>query len=56
MFVPWNVTAAGFSMGEGFAKEFEEKFPKCWEWHQRLMSREAVKRTFEIKAEASAKH
>lgn len=52
MFLPWNNTALGGIMGEDFNKEWQEKYPKAWAWHQRLSEREAVKKTFEKKAEA----
>ena len=56
MWVPWNNLAATFVMGPDFAKEWEKDYPKTWEWHQRLMNRDAVKRAFEIKAAASGQH
>lgn len=55
MFIPWNVTALRV-MGEGFDKEWQEKFPKTWEWHQKLMNRDAVKKAFEMKEKAMASH
>ena len=52
MFIPWNVGALRV-MGEDFTKEVQEKYPKFWAWHETLMSRPAVKKTFEIKADAT---
>ena len=54
MFLPWNNGVATGLMGPDFAKEWEEKYPKCWAWHQKLMERSAVKKTFEEKAKVSA--
>jgi glutathione S-transferase len=49
MFVPWNAMT-GFIMGEGFDDEWKEKYPKSYEWHQKLVSRPAVKKTLDEKA------
>ena len=53
MFLPWNNGVAQGMNGPEFAKEWEEKYPKCWAWHQRLMERPAIKATFEEKAKAT---
>lgn len=54
MFLPWNNTALSGIMGEDFGKEWQEKYPKAWAWHQRLMARDAVRKTFDIKAKSMA--
>lgn len=53
MFLPWNNVALSGVMGEDFQKEWQDKFPKTWAWHERLMQRDAVKTAFEKKAKAS---
>ena len=50
MFVPWN-DIVPILMGPEFESEWKEKMPKCYEWHQRLVAREAVKRAAAAKAE-----
>ena len=58
MWVPWD-NLIGMAMGPDFAKEWEEKYPKCLEWHQRLMDRESVKKVMELVKEHTpeqAKH
>lgn len=50
MFVPWN-SMLGFLMGEEFVEEvWKREFPVCWEWHNRLVERPAVKKVLEEKA------
>lgn len=49
MFVPWNAMA-GFLMGEGFDEEWKSTYPTCYEWHQKLISRPAVKKVLDVKA------
>lgn len=38
--VPWNELAIGLVKD----LDFEKNFPKAWEWHRRLVTREVVKR------------
>ena len=53
MFIPWNNLPAGGAHGQDFVeKEFPEKFPKTYEWHQRLVSRDGVKRALAVFEEA----
>ncbi|CAK1361383.1 Glutathione S-transferase 2 [Cercospora beticola] len=54
MFVTWN-TVVPRLLGEGFDAEWKEKYPKCYEWHQSLISRPAVKKVLEDKAAATQK-
>ena len=43
-------------MGKDFSeKEWLEKYPKCYEWHQKLMGRDAVKRAHAVVEEAKKK-
>ncbi|KAI5367592.1 putative glutathione S-transferase, Thioredoxin-like superfamily [Septoria linicola] len=49
MFVPWNAMA-GFLMGETFDEEWKKSYPKCYQWHQSLVSRPAVKKVLDAKA------
>ena len=53
MFLTWNQVALEGVMGADFDKEWQQKYPKSWEWHQRLMSREAVRTAFAKKAEVN---
>ncbi|KAF2163269.1 hypothetical protein M409DRAFT_68564 [Zasmidium cellare ATCC 36951] len=55
MFVPWNGMVP-FLMGEDFVKEWKETYPRSFEWNEKLMARETVKKVFAIKAEASKGH
>jgi len=48
MFIPWN-GMLGFIVGPEFDAEWKEKYPKSWEWNQKLMSRPAVKKVLEEK-------
>jgi len=50
MFFPWN-SGLDRIVGPDFPKEWEEKMPKAWEWHQKLTARESVKKMQELKAE-----
>lgn len=45
-FVPWN-HAIPWLMNDGF--EWEEEFPTCYAWHQRLISRPAIERVLQMK-------
>jgi glutathione S-transferase len=56
-FVPWHwlVLAPPSIMGEEFAKEWEEKYPTAWAWHQRLSERESVKKCFGDRTKAMGK-
>ncbi|KAF2168321.1 hypothetical protein M409DRAFT_53598 [Zasmidium cellare ATCC 36951] len=54
MFVPWNSLLLPFMTPTGFESEWKEKYPKCWEWHQRLYGVESVKKAKEF-AEGSVK-
>ena len=55
MFIPWNRVALK-AVGDGnFAKEWEEKYPKAWEWHQKVSNEEGVKKAFARQDEELAK-
>lgn len=56
-FMPWHwlLTSAPNIMGEDFAKEWKEKYPKCWEWKERLNERKAVKKAREDRQAAMSK-
>lgn len=41
-------------MGEDFPKEFKEKYPKAWEWNEKINERPAVKKTREDRQKAIA--
>ncbi|SMQ54571.1 unnamed protein product [Zymoseptoria tritici ST99CH_3D7] len=49
MFVPWNMMF-GFIMSEEFDQEWKSSYPKCYEWHQKLIARPAVKKVLDTKA------
>jgi glutathione S-transferase len=53
-FVPWHwlLLSPPQIMGEGFAKEWQESYPKCWEWSERLLERDAVKKCREDRTKA----
>ncbi|KAK5175414.1 uncharacterized protein LTR77_000553 [Saxophila tyrrhenica] len=53
-FVPWHwlLIQPPNIMGEGFAKEWEEKYPAAWKWSQTLMQREAVNKCREERNKA----
>lgn len=53
MFVTWNNAVVGM-LGKDFERELEEKSPKAWEWHQRLVARESVKKTYDAQERAKA--
>ncbi|KAK4619854.1 Glutathione S-transferase-like protein OpS6 [Fulvia fulva] len=53
MFIPWNLGAERF-MDDSFPEEWQKKYPKAWDWHQRLTSRASVKKALEIQAKAKA--
>lgn len=40
----------GFLMGDDFEDEWKSSFPKCYEWHQKLVARPAVKKVLDAKA------
>lgn len=48
MFVPWNAMT-GFIVSEDFDKEWKEKYPTCYAWHQKLIARPAVKKCLDEK-------
>ncbi|KXT04583.1 hypothetical protein AC578_8741 [Pseudocercospora eumusae] len=48
MFVPWNAML-GF-IHPDFEKEWKTKYPKSYEWHQKLIARPAVKKCLDEKA------
>ena len=53
MFIPWNNGMINGGLGKEFAeKEFPEKYPKCKEWHDKLMQREGVKKAVAVVDEA----
>ena len=59
MFLPWNFLLIGGGMGpdaglgqEFREKEWPEKYPHHYEWHQKLMERPSVKRALEVVAKA----
>lgn len=54
MFVPWNTLLMMFMTGPEFGAEWKEKYPKCWDWHQRLLGVESVKKAQEF-AQANVK-
>jgi glutathione S-transferase len=49
MFIPWNTF--GPMIVDNF--DWQKEYPKCYEWHQKLTSRPAVKKVLEDKAKAS---
>lgn len=53
-FVPWHwlLIQTPNIMGEEFKKEWEEKYPKCWEWAQNLNARQAVQKCREERSKA----
>ncbi len=53
-FMPWHwlLTQAPNVMGEGFVKEFEEKYPIAWKWNQKLNERPSVKKAREDRNQA----
>jgi glutathione S-transferase len=53
MFIPWNAMT-GFLMDEGFDDEWKSSYPKCYEWHQKLIARPAVKKVLDEKAKKVA--
>lgn len=53
MFVTWNAIATGV-FGEAGQKELQKESPKTWEWHQKLMERESVKKAYEAQEKAKA--
>ena len=54
MWIPWNNMVNGILLGD-YDKEWKETYPKCYEWHQKLIARPAVKKMMEAKA-AKASH
>lgn len=48
MFVPWNTLLMMFMMAPDFGSEWAEKYPKCWDWHQRLLCLDSVKKAQEF--------
>ncbi|KAK5112257.1 hypothetical protein LTR62_004418 [Meristemomyces frigidus] len=57
MFMPWHwlLLTKPFINGEGFGKEWEEKYPVAWAWQERLEGMEAVKRAKEDRGKAMSK-
>lgn len=54
MFVPWNNgLLIGLLTGENSKKDWQEKYPKAWEWHQKLIAMPSVRKMEEAKAKAS---
>lgn len=53
MFVTWNAISIAV-LGEEFKKEVQEKHPRAWEWHQRLVERDSVKRMYEMQEKAKS--
>ncbi|KAF2220035.1 glutathione S-transferase [Elsinoe ampelina] len=53
MFVPWNTLLSMVMFGPQFEVEWKEKFPKCYEWHQRLLQVESVMKAQEYAQEAA---
>ena len=61
MFAPWNQLALGDLMGpdggigrEFREKEWPEKYPKAYAWHQKLLQKDSVKKAFKIMMAARA--
>ena len=44
----------GFIVGENFDEEWKKNYPLCYDWHQRVIARPAVKKTLEMKAKKVA--
>ncbi|KAF4556185.1 Glutathione S-transferase-like protein 15 [Elsinoe fawcettii] len=53
MFVPWNSLLTMFLFGPPFEEEWKEKYPKCYDWHQRLLQVDGVRRAQEFTQEAA---
>lgn len=53
MFVTWNQGAVKL-LGEPFSREMQERCPRAWDWHQRLMARDSVKTMYEAQAKILA--
>ena len=51
MFITWNNVAISI-MDPDFEAEFKETMPNAFEWHQKLLAREAVKKALAAKEEA----
>lgn len=53
-FVPWGwlLTQPPNIMGEEFVKEWEEKYPKAWEWNKMLNERAGVTKCREDRKKA----
>jgi glutathione S-transferase len=41
MFVAWNWQLR-LSMGPDFPAEWKEKYPKCWDWNERMFKRDSA--------------
>lgn len=61
MFVSWDRLIFGMGMGpdgglgrEFREKEWQQKYPKAYAWHQGMMERESVKKTLDIMMKARA--
>ena len=53
-FVPWHwlLLSAPHIMGEDFPNEWKQKYPKAWEWNEKLQERPAVKKAREDRTKA----
>jgi len=51
MFITWNNVLSGVMQPE-FEAEWKETMPRTWEWHQKLLAREGVKKALAAKEEA----
>ncbi|CZT15773.1 related to theta class glutathione S-transferase [Ramularia collo-cygni] len=56
MFVPWNSMVGFLMQDDGFENEWKSNYPKCYEWHQKLVARPAVKKVLDEKAKMNAKN